>query len=161
MDVPEGLRDALRAVDLPPVFSDDALALRFSAEHADNLRYVAVWNRWFRWNGVSWEQDTTLLAFDLVRDLCRRVATEANEGGKGLASHRTVAAIASLARADRRHAATIDQWDENPWLLNTPEGTIDLRTGVKRPHSLDDYITKCTAVGPGRDCLLWLPFSIR
>ena len=144
--------------DLPPAFSDDALALRFSDLHADSLRYVATWSKWFRWNGMFWEQDTTLLAFDLVRDLCRRIAGEANEGGKGLASHRTVAAVASLARADRRHAATIEQWDDNPWLLNTPHGTVDLRIGQKRPHSPGDYITRCTAIGPGGDCPRWLAF---
>jgi putative DNA primase/helicase len=135
-----------------PTFSDDALALRFSDLHADTLRCVARWNKWFRWAGSLWEEDTTLLAFDLVRDLCRDVASQANEGGKGLASHRTVAAVTSLARADRRHAATIEQWDADPWLLNTPSGTIDLRTGSLRPHSSADYITKCTAVAPGGDC---------
>jgi phage/plasmid-associated DNA primase len=70
-----------------PMFSDDALALRFSDRHGATLRYVASWNKWFRWNGVFWEQDTTLLAFDLARDLCREVARMANAGGKGLASH--------------------------------------------------------------------------
>ena len=90
-----------------PTFSDDALALRFSDEHADSLRYVAASDRWSPWNGKFWEHDTTLLAFDLVRDLCRGIATKANEGGKGLASHRTIAAVASLARTDRRHAGTI------------------------------------------------------
>jgi putative DNA primase/helicase len=157
-DIPEELRTALRAETLPPAFSDDALALRFSAEHADSLRYVALWNRWYRWTNVFWEQDTTLLAFDLARDLCRGIAAEANEGGKGLASHRTVAAVASLARADRRHAATIEQWDKDPWLLNTPDGTIDLRTGLRRAHEPTDYITKCTAVAPGGGCSLWLAF---
>ena len=103
-----------------PTFSDDALALRFSDQHADSLRYVAIWNKWFQWTGKFWEQDTTLLAFDLVRDFCRGVAAKANERGKGLASHRTIAAVQSLARADRRHAATIDQWDENPWLSEHP-----------------------------------------
>jgi putative DNA primase/helicase len=144
-----------------PAFSEDALALRFSEAHADTLRYVALWNKWLRWNEVFWEQDTTLLAFDLVRDLCRRIASEANKGGKGLASNRTVAAVANLTRADRRHAATIEQWDANPWLLNTPDETIDLRTGQKRPHEPGDYITKCTAVSPSGGCPRWLAFLAR
>jgi putative DNA primase/helicase len=105
-------------------FSDDALALQFSDEHAGTLRYVALWNKWYRWTGTFWEQDTTLLAFDLVRDLCRRLARAANEGGKSLSSNHTVAAVANLARADRRHAAVIEQWDTNLWLLNTPDGPL-------------------------------------
>jgi putative DNA primase/helicase len=152
---------ALASVHTPPAFSDDALALRFSDQHADDLRYVSVWNRWFRWNGVMWEHDTTLLALDLVRDLCRLIASEANEGGKGLASHRTVAAVASLARSDRRHAATVDQWDASPWLLNVPTGTIDLKTGECRAHDPSNYITRCAAVAPGGECPLWLAFLAR
>jgi putative DNA primase/helicase len=141
-----------------PTFSDDALALRFSDKYADTLRYVAVWNKWFRWTGTLWEEDTTLLAFDLARALCRDISNAANSGAKSLASHRTVAAVTNLARADRRHAAAIEQWDADPWLLNTPEGIIDLRTGSKRAHSAIDYITKCTAVGPSGDCPRWRMF---
>ena len=37
--------------------------------------------------------------------------------------------------------------DADPFLLNTPDGTIDLKTGRIREHRHDDYITKVTAVG--------------
>jgi putative DNA primase/helicase len=67
-------------------------------------------------------------------------------------------AIHNLARADRRVVAAIDIWDRDPWLLNTPTGTIDLRTGECRPNDPKDYITKVTAVGPGGDCRLWFRF---
>ena len=33
-------------------------------------------------------------------------------------------------------------------LLNTPGGTVELRTGEIRPHDRKDYLTKCTAVTP-------------
>ena len=49
-------------------------------------------------------------------------------------------------------AATIDQWDTDPWQLNTPQGVIDLTTGQSRPHIPEDYITKITAVAPKGDC---------
>ena len=51
-------------------------------------------------------------------------------------------------RADgQRTAAIVDQWDADPWLLNTPGGVIDLRTGTtRRPPT--DYVTKMTAVSP-------------
>ena len=66
-----------------------------------------------------------------------------------VASGKTVSAIERLARADRQHASRTDDWDSDPWLLNTPTGTIDLRTGQTRPHDRRDLITKMTAVGPG------------
>ena len=37
-----------------------------------------------------------------------------------LASAKTVAAVEKLAKSDRRLAATVDQWDADPWVLNTP-----------------------------------------
>jgi putative DNA primase/helicase len=69
--------------------------------------------------------------------------------------------VERLARCDRRHAATVEQWDSHPWELNTPTGTIDLRTGEIHSHRQEHYLTKLTAVGPGGDCPLWLRFLER
>jgi putative DNA primase/helicase len=41
-----------------------------------------------------------------------------------------------------------DQWDGDPWVLNTPGGTFDLHTGKSKPHDPDDYLTKLTGVSP-------------
>ena len=120
--------------------------------------------QWFRYDGTRWRQDDTLHAFDLARRICRAASAECNgkEGEKSaLASAKTVAAVERLARSDRRIAATIDQWDADPWLLNTPDGVIDLRTGTKRAHQAADYMTKITAVGPRGDCPRFLAFLDR
>ena len=48
--------------------------------------------------------------------------------------------------------------DADPFLLNTPGGTYDLRHGMggARAHSAGDYITRCTAVSPsGTGAELW------
>ena len=41
--------------------------------------------------------------------------------------------------------------NSNEFLLNTPNGTIDLRKGVSslRAHNAEDFITKSTAVAAG------------
>jgi putative DNA primase/helicase len=134
----------------PPEFSDEALALHFAEKHADDLRYVAAWGKWLVWTGKYWRHDDTLLAFDLARAECRAASALAEKPGikRDLASAQTVAAVERLAKADRRVAATVDQWDADPWLLNTPGGTVDLRNGKLRQHRGDDYITKITAVSP-------------
>jgi putative DNA primase/helicase len=147
----------------PPPFSDDALALRFADKHEGDLRFVAAWNRWLSWDGAHWRFEDTLQAFDLARILCREAMAECGKAkvAKILASARTVAAVVSLARADRRIAATIDQWDADLWLLNTPAGVVDLRTGRTRPHRGDYYMTKIAAVGPRGDCPRFLAFLER
>jgi putative DNA primase/helicase len=146
--------------DRPPTFSDDALALRFAGAHADDLRFVAAWGRWLSYLGTHWHFDDTMAAFDKVRATCRRAAAECNKPkvATTIASAKTVAAVERLAKADRRIAGTIDQWDADPWLLNTPDGVVDLRTGLTRLHRPDDFMTKVTAVGPYGDCPRFLAF---
>ena len=143
-----------------PAFSDEALALRFAERHADDLRYVAAWGRWLSWTGTHWKFDDTMKAFDLAREICRKAASECNKAkiASIIASAKTVAAIERLAKADRRLAATVDQWDSDPWLFNTPTGVIDLRTGKSRPARPEDHITKIAGIGPSRDCPRFLQF---
>src|SRR5262249_50744811 len=77
---------------------------------------------------------------------CREFAGLCNQPKQRrlIASAKTVSAVERLASTDRRIAGRIDQFDSDPWLLNTPSGTIDLRTGESRHHSPLDYITKIT-----------------
>ena len=148
------------APDQAPAFSDEALALRFAERHASHLRFVAGWGKWLSWTGTHWRFDDTLAALDKAREICREAAAKCNEPNvdKRIASKATVYAVECLARADRRLAATIDQWDADLWLLNTPSGIIDLRTGQSRPHRADDHMTKITSVGPRGECKLFLDF---
>jgi putative DNA primase/helicase len=76
-----------------------------------------------------------------------------------VASAKTVGAVHKLAQCDQRTAAVVAQWDADPWLLNTPGGAIDLRTGKCRPARPEDYTTKLTAVAPALSgCPLFLKF---
>jgi putative DNA primase/helicase len=140
-----------------PAFSDEALALRFADQHADDLRYVAAWSRWLYYDESRWAFEDTLAAFDFARKICRDASAECNNPKVAavVASAKTVAAVERLAKADRRLAATSDQWDADPWLLNTPDGVVDLRTGKLRQHRPEDYMTKITAAGPHGACPLW------
>jgi putative DNA primase/helicase len=146
--------------DLSPEFSDDALALEFTERHERELRYVAKWGTWLYWNGARWKFEETLKAFDLARVVAREFANSCpdDKAKPKIASAKTVAAIERLARADRGHAATVDQWDCDPWMLNTPGGIVDLRTGAALLHDPARYMTKITTVPPGGDCPLWRKF---
>jgi len=133
----------------PPGFTDDALALEFTERYAEDWRYVAAWGYWLHWDGKCWRRENTLRAYDLARFVCRGAAARCNKArlAAKLASANTVAAVERLTRADRRHAATIDQWDRDPWLLNSATGVANLRTGQTHPHGRLDYMTKLTAAG--------------
>jgi len=90
--------------------------------------------------------------------LCRDL-----DGGKGakIASAATVAAVERIARSDRHHARRAEDFDADPWSLNTPAGVVDLRTGETRKHRRDDLHTKVTAVAPGGPCPRWLRFLLQ
>src|SRR5215472_6403588 len=138
-------------------FSEDGLALKFSARHADTLRYVAMWGSWLHWNGQQWQRERTLKVYDEARTVCREAVDHGGDA-KRLLSAKTVAAIETLARSDRRHATTAEVWDADAWVLNTPRGVVDLKTGDLLPHDADRHITKITAVAPGGDCPRWRLF---
>ena len=86
-----------------------------------------------RWANLRWQTEDTLAAFDASRKLCRLARN---------AKARTVAAVVTLARSDRRMAATANQWDRNPMLFNSARSTVELATGTQRAPDRLDYITK-------------------
>jgi putative DNA primase/helicase len=143
--------------------SDDDLALKFASKHDNELRHVDDWGQWYYWNESVWIRDDRLRVFDFARELCREESatlTE-NEQVKSLTSSRTVAAVVNLARCDRRLAAVTSQWDTHEFLLNTPDGIVDLTTGLMLDNvvRLGYYMTRITSVSPSRDgCPLFLQF---
>jgi putative DNA primase/helicase len=134
---------------------DHVIANAFAEEHRDDLRYVAAWGKWFEWRHGCWREEKTLRVFDLIRKTC--VA----RGIERASMARMIGAVHTLARSDRRLAATIEQWNIDPMLLNTPEGVVDLESGKARPHRPGDYMTMITAVGPKGDCPKWKAFLTR
>ena len=134
---------------------DDRIANAFAEEHRDDLRYVAAWGKWFEWRDGCWREEKTLRAFDLIRKTCRA------QGIERVSMAKMVGAVHTLARTDRRLAATIEQWDADPMLLNTPDGVVDLKNGELRQHRPGDYMTMITAVGPSGACPKWLAFLHR
>ena len=139
------------------------MALLFAEKHANELRYVAKWGKWLRYDVARWVFDDTRLAFSYARRLCREVSRTINKPkeAKAMASAKTRAAVVSLAAEDNWLTATVDQWDVDPWLLNTPGGVVDLRTGRMRPHAIEDYMTKMTAVAPSGDCPRFKKFLLQ
>ncbi len=140
--------------------AEDALALSFSDSYHQDWRYVAKWGRWKLWDGQRWMDDDTLLIQHIIRGICRSEAKQAQAKGIAtkIASIATVYNVERAARNDRRHAATIEDWDKDAWLLNTPGGIVNLRTGQVSEHQRGHHMTKLTTATPKGDCPKWLNF---
>lgn len=146
-----------------PAVTEEALAQRFTAQEGERMRYVAAWSEWYRWDGARWGPEKTLLAYDTIRVICREEAARCTDSGDrdALSRANTVSAVERLARADRKHAATVEQWDADAWLLNTPAGIVDLRSGETAQHDPAACMTKITAAAPVGECPTWLRFLDR
>ena len=157
-----GTDDAPPAVDFEGLdwTSDDGLGLAFSRRYADDWRYCAAWGQWLSWTGSRWNPDRTLVVQHLVRGVCRAASALAERPSQRskLASSSTVAGVERLARSDPRHSSSAQEWDSDVWALNTPIGTVDLRTGTMRRHARADRLTRMATAGMGRDSPLWRRF---
>lgn len=60
-----------------------------------------------------------------------------------------VLAVLTMAASDL--LVDIYDLDKDGFLLNTPAGTVDLRTGEMRPHDPADHCTKITSCAPGAE----------
>jgi putative DNA primase/helicase len=157
-----------------PDLSHDSLALALSdrAQWCDNARYVRLWGAWLFWDGARWARSARMEEFTHVRAFLRAVAdqiiaraderadnvtsdderkrirSEALGLSQKLRDRSTVVNVEALARSNVDLAADPDMFDANLDLLGTPGGTVDLRTGILRAASPQDYMTKLVAVTP-------------
>lgn len=144
----------------PASATDDGLALGFVEQRGRNLRYAELGRGWYIFNGYRFEVDGTKGVVDQVREYMRPIGEALPKQRKRLLSRATISAVSALAITDRRVAVRPEVFDQNPWVLNTPDGLVDLKTGSIRPTTPEDLVTKSTAVGPSAraDCPRWLLF---
>jgi P4 family phage/plasmid primase-like protien len=124
--------------------SEDQIALAFVRRHGDRLRFDHSAGRWYEWTGTRWQRNETRLAFHFARELAR----ESSDGAKGFCKASVASGVEAFARADPQLAVTAEIWDRDPWLLGTPGGTVDLRTGELRTARREDFITRQTGAAP-------------
>lgn len=107
-----------------------------------------------RYDGIIWRPVDETLLFETVRKRVRIIRAEETKAAimrgdkkredeaRGIESRTRVVAIARFAAGILLESAPT--FDADPDLLNTPEGVVDLRTGVMRKRRPDDYLTKVT-----------------
>lgn len=127
--------------------TEDKIALIFRQHFSGKLLFAHKLGKWFAWTGNNWKNEETGLAFDLARTLARRNNGQSSARG-GSASFAT--GVVKMVKNDPQFSVTGEKFDTDNYLLNTPGGTYDLRTGVKNDHRAEDYLTKMTAVAPSK-----------
>jgi putative DNA primase/helicase len=144
-------------------------ARRLVATHGTRLRYCKPLSQWYEWDGRRWSPDQSGAIWRWAKDTVRRLGHEAanTEDDRrrqailrwALKSEekKVIAAMIELAWSEPGIPIMPDTLDADPWLLNTPSGTLDLTTGRLRPHRQDDLISKITGVpfDLGAECPRW------
>jgi putative DNA primase/helicase len=146
---------------LPDTLTESDVASVFAREYEGVLRFCHSTGGWFYWDDAHWSRNEDGQAPHLIRALAHDLSGGQKPKVKATVRKRSfTSGVEYFARNDPTFAVTIAAWDKDPYLLGTPNGTVDLRTGeVKRADPVDG-ITKITSIAPSdnADCPLWLRF---
>lgn len=139
----------------PMEVSEDSIALAFTREHGKTMRFDHDIGKWYQWSTTHWRSLTIPAAFHYAREIGRRLGA----GKKAVCKAAVAGGAERFARADPVHAVTSEIWDNDPWLLGTPKGTLSLKTGKMHSPRPSDGITKMTGCIPeNKPPVLWLKF---
>lgn len=151
-----------------PRYKFDAVGISnlFADTYKDQLRYVVEWRRWAYYNGVCWIPSNEA-AEQFCKQFTRALTEHVNTNGSVL-SEEPRKAIKILLNTKSRENILKDarsvyplhasDFDKKTNLFNVLNGTLDLDTGILRPHIPDDLITKVagTAYDPSATCDRWI-----
>jgi len=147
-------------------------AKRFALQHGGVVRYCDRLGGWFVSTGQRWQRDEDQAVLRLggktIETIWAEISLAVDSAEKAeLARHAKrsesaprIEAMLRLSQAEPGIATAADAFDRDPWLLNCPNGTLDLRSGQLHPHRIEDLITCMTACAydPAADAPLWDAF---
>lgn len=136
-----------------PTIGDISNGKRFVDMHGKDILYVPQWREWLVWDLDRWSKDTTLsiprmakkTSLALWHEAAAQNDTVLAAEAKRMQSVHGMEAMLKVASSDHRVIVQPEELDVNGWLLNTPTGTVDLRSGelISAGHR-SDLITKMT-----------------
>lgn len=142
---------------VPMALSESGVAMEFVGTRCEGLRFIPKWKKWAAWDGTRWViesgretalQRITTLAHSLKY---RPEAAGLTVAGKNKLEGRSfIWNVCDFAQLDRRIMLETEIFDADIMLLNTPGGTVDLRTGKMHAPRMSDYCSRQTTVTPER-----------
>jgi len=152
--------------------TDLANGKRLAIRHGADIRFTPE-NGWLVWDGNRWlidekqvmvqalAKETAASIYDEVRDSADRNLTFTH--ARRSQSKAAIESMIFMARSEPGVATRLTEFDKDGWLLNVPNGTVNLRTGALQPHRREDHITHIAGASYDEkaDCRLWDAFLWR
>lgn len=126
------------------------MAYRLAAKYSDRILYVADLKRWHVWDGRRWARDDAGRRYEYVREVLHGAFdegmhdSELRQAVRSCQSANAIDGILRLAESMQELVVLSEELDSDPYLLNTPGGTYDLRANTLRAHDPADRLTKIT-----------------
>ena len=158
-------------------------AERFADWWGEDSRYDVSQCRWLTWSGTRWDEkcadavvkgNMMAVARNIVDveipmvyasgpycDEIRKTVKDLTRFADRLHTNAGIAASLELAKTLPNLMVQGEQLDADPMLFNCLSGTVDLKTGLVRPHYRDDYMTNMAPVHlapPGTPAPRWEQF---
>lgn len=152
----------------PKNFSDLGVAILFADHYRDRVRYNDA-TGWLTWNGKVWEygeHHAKKIYFEFLEKVHKTALSELNSVLKepepdkdevakvkafvnytlSMQNGPKISSVFKLVQTQVYIDAKL--LDANPFELNTPDGIVDLKTGVINPHNPESFCTKITLKSP-------------
>jgi putative DNA primase/helicase len=145
------------------LITEDAVALAYSRRYNGVRLYDHNRGRWYTWTGSYWRMDDTEIVHSECREIIRSMVVDEEDKVRATAGKASfTSAVERLCRSDRCFAVTSNDFNINHFLLATPGGTVELKTGELRQARPEDHISKITTVAPDftSECALWENFLV-
>ncbi len=134
--------------------NDRGNAQRLVARHGHDLRYCYESGSWLVWDGGRWAADTSGEVMRRAKETADSIYAEIPRGAtkeeqemifrhaRASGSKNALKNMVELAQSEWPIPIPLEQLDQQPWLLNCLNGTIDLRTGRLSPPHREDWLTR-------------------
>ena len=152
--------------------SDSGNAERVHAYAGSNFRYVTESGQWLLWDGKRWNPDTNggmVRIFVSVMKLTGKSAFECGDPdlAKLISKHalksmdsNKVGAGLQMLKSILGVSVSVNDLDADPWMIGTPDGMIDLKSGNPITPDRSQLITKMigTNCDANATCPAWEKF---
>lgn len=157
---------------LPFPLTDAGNGERMALLFGHDVRYCTEMKKWLVWDGKRWAVDEVNVMRHKGKEMARLLYAQAlhepnqaqakliEKHARASEGYSAISNALGQAASEKGIAISALQLDQHPYLLNCPNGVVDLRTGNLLPHAQEFFITKLCPVSydPAAECPQFLDF---